>query len=511
MVKTPKTFLLPWVILGFLSVLLVWFYWPILTIQYGRLIGSEDYSYGLLLPLVSGYIIYLEWPRLKQQNWQPSWWGLVIMALGFLLYIFGELITDLYTSTLSFLLVVTGLVYLYGGWKLSRFLVFPLALLFLMIPWPDFVTRQLTLPLQLLSSRLATGILHTIGVAAVRQGNVIDLGVSQLQVVAACSGLRYILSLGALGIIFCYFYQRRLWKALVLLISLVPTAIVANALRVAAMGLYPVLQQEGFWHSFSGWLIFVFSFGLLALLNWLLNYLRPEAPGSFAESPSGETGTPGQISPGLPQSRTSHLLAALVLVLLAGPLAHKLAQAPPIPLLKSLADFPMQIGSWQGRHVPMDSEMVRATQCDAYLNADFQNPEHGNINLWIAYYESQKKAGGSVHSPLSCFRGGGWIVLDSQTVNLAPDYSVKYLLLDQGGTILVVYYWFIQGGRWVTNEYFNKLYTGFSSLVRRRPDGALVRLITPTAGDPQNVKLARERLNSFSELLIPVLPRFIKE
>jgi len=506
--KTPKTFLLPWVILGFLFVLLVWFYWPILTIQYGRLISSEDYSYGLLLPLVSGYIIYLKWPRLKRQNWQPSWWGLVIMTLGFLLYIFGELITDLYTSTLSFLVVVTGLVYLYGDWKLTHFLAFPLMLVFLMIPWPDFVTRQLTLPLQLLSTRLATGFLHTIGVAAVRQGNVIDLGVSQLQVVAACSGLRYILSLGALGIIFCYFYQRRLWKALILLLALVPTAIVANALRVAAMGLYPLLQQEGFWHTFSGWLIFVFSFGVLGLLNWLLNYLQPES--AEAASPRAIAAS-DPVNPGLSPSRTAHSLAALVLVLAAGPLAHSLAQAPPVPLAKSFVDFPMQIGPWQGRHVPMDPEMVRATQCDAYLNADFQNPEHGNINLWIAYYESQKKAGGSVHSPLSCFRGGGWIVLDSQTVNLAPDYSVKYLLLDQGGTILVVYYWFIQGGRWVTNEYFNKLYTGFSSLVRRRPDGALVRLITPTAGDPKNVKLARERLNSFSELLIPVLPRFIKE
>ena len=171
----------------------------------------------------------------------------------------------------------------------------------------------------------------------------------------------------------------------------------------------------------------------------------------------------------------------------------------------------MQIGNWQGHHVPIDPKMVKATECDAYLNADFINPDHGNISLWITYYETQKKAGGAVHSPLSCFRGGGWIVLDSQTLNLSPGHPIKYLLLDQAGTQLVVYYWFIQGGRWVTNEYFNKLYTGFSSLFRRRPDGALVRLITPTTGDEENVKLARQRLDAFTNLLIPVLPRFIRK
>lgn len=491
-----------------LALIITWFYWPVIIVTFKRISHSEDYSYGLLLPFVSGYIIYLKWPVLRNHNWQPSWAGLGLMALGFCLYIFGELITDLYTSSISLIVVLSGLLLLLGGWKNVRLLAFPLLLLLLMIPPPAFVTRQLTLPLQLLSSHLATGFLHVIGVAAVRHGNVIDLGARQLQVVAACSGLRYILSLGALGIIFCYFYQRRLWKAAILLISLIPTAILANAVRVATMGLYPALQQEGFWHTFSGWLIFIISFGLLGALNWLLNYVNPENPAAS----NNVAALTSQVNSGVRHpSRTTYLLAALVLVLAAGPLAHKLAQAPPIPLLKSFADFPLHLGNWQGHHVPMDPEMVKATQCDAYLNAEYTNPDHGAVSLWISYYESQKKAGGSVHSPLSCFRGSGWIVLDSGMFNLSPGHPVRYLLLDQGGNRLVVYYWFIQGGRWVTNEYFNKLYTGFSSLVRRRPDGALVRLIAPTTGEPGNVKLAQKHLEAFSRLLTPVLPRFIKE
>ena len=99
------------------------------------------------------------------------------------------------------------------------------------------------MPLQLISSSLATALLQMVGIPAFCQGNVIDLGVRQMQVVEACSGLRYILSLFALGVIFCYFFQRRLWKIILLLIALIPAAIVANAFRVMGMGIFPALQQ----------------------------------------------------------------------------------------------------------------------------------------------------------------------------------------------------------------------------------------------------------------------------
>ena len=226
------------------------------------LFANDDYSFGLLLPLVSGYIIYKKWPLIRQIPINPSWIGLIIIFLGFSLYLAGELVTDLYTTRVSFVIVLSGVAYLLGGGKMLRVLAFPFFLLFFMIPLPNFVIRQLNLPLQLLSSQLATDILHAIGIVAVRQGNVIDLGVRQLQVVAACSGLRYILSLGALGIIFCYFYQRRAWKVAILLIAIVLGAIITNSLRIAAIAVFPVIQ-EGFWHYFSGWLIFIFLFGIV--------------------------------------------------------------------------------------------------------------------------------------------------------------------------------------------------------------------------------------------------------
>ena len=133
-----------------------------------------------------------------------------------------------------------------------------------------------------------------------------------MQIVSACSGLRYILALLALGIIFCYFYQRRPWKAALLLLSLIPAAIIANALRVAAMGIFPALQ-EGFWHGFSGWLIFLFCFAFLALFNWLLSWRQPKTE-ALAVKEAPPTGRLSHARPAF----FAPLLVAIIMVLGAG-------------------------------------------------------------------------------------------------------------------------------------------------------------------------------------------------
>ena len=325
------------IILGMiLGILLLWFYWPILSSLAFQLSNDEDYSFGLLLPLVSGYIVYLKWPQLRNQLWQPAWKGLAVMALGFVFYVLGQLIGVFYLLSLSFMVILTGLFLLLGGWHIVRLCAFPLILLVLMVPLPAVIIKNLTFPLQMFSSILAANFLHLIGIPVVRLGNVLDLGIRQLQVVAACSGLRYILSLTALGIIYCYFYQRRVWKVVILILSLVPAAIFANALRVAGMAIFPALQ-EGFWHSFSGWLIFVFCFAFLAGINWILNYLEPPVA-----APSSQEGIlPGDTPKKSPHPAfTPYLLAALGLVLIAGPMARRISEAPPISLLQSFNQIP---------------------------------------------------------------------------------------------------------------------------------------------------------------------------
>jgi exosortase D (VPLPA-CTERM-specific) len=488
-----------------LAIALLWFYWSVLTNLAYQLSTNEDYSFGLLLPLVSAYITYMKWPQIRSQRWNPSWLGLIIMAMGFGLYVMGELIGVFYLPVISFLVNLIGLLVLMGGWKILRFLAFPILLLFLMVPLPAVIMKNLTFPLQIVSSNLAAGLLQLLGIPLVRHGNVIDLGVRQLQVVAACSGLRYIMSLTALGIIYCYFYQRRTWKVAVLIISLVPAAIFANALRVAAMGIFPALQ-EGFWHSFSGWLIFVFCFAFLALNNWLLNYLQP--PVSVTPSQELPLTAASPIESHLP-ALTPYLMAALTLVLVAEPIALKLSKAPIVSLRQDFNAFPLIVGPWHGRRGFLDADMIKQVGADNYLEVAYTNPQGAMVSLWVAFYQSQtKEIAATIHSPAVCLTGAGWKTLESKVVEVAPGLHVKYLLMEQGGNRQLVYYWYLQRGRWLTNEFDSKLYMVFDGLVRRRSDGTLIRLITPAGPD---LAQARERLTAFANLLVPLLPQFIPE
>ncbi|MGQ9687941.1 MAG: VPLPA-CTERM-specific exosortase XrtD [Desulfobaccales bacterium] len=494
----------PFILRAILSLLLLltllWAYWPVITRLLTRLAADEDYSFGLLLPLVSAYIVYLKWPRISQLALTPAWTGLAVLFAGLILYVLGELSTDQYSPALSFVVSLGGVVFLAGGWGLLLLVLFPLFLLFFMIPLPQFLIQKLTLPLQMLSSRLATAILHLFGVPAVRQGNIIDLGVRQLQVVAACSGLRYILALLALGLIFCYFYQRRLWKAAILIIAVIPAAIFANALRVAAMGVYPDLQK-GFWHGFTGWLIFVFCFGCLLMLNKVLNWREAQTGGPPAPENPGSDAAPSRDQPA-----SAPLLAGIMLILAAGGLGLRLGDIPPVLLKQPLDRFPMQLGPWQGRSSLIDPIMFKATGADTYLNADYTDGAGHTINLWIAYYENQK-GGGAVHSPFSCLTGSGWELLEIGTTEAAPGHPVRYMLMQQGGNKYLVYYWYLQRGRWLASEYWNKLLLSWDGLTRRRADGALVRLITPVGQEQSSVQ---ERLNYFTQLLISQLPQFMR-
>ena len=441
-----KNYALPVIIL---VILMIWSYWPVLIRLLSYLSTSDDYSYGLIIPLISAYIVYLKWPQVKQRNWQPSWWGLLIMAGGFWLNIAGELAADLYIPRLSFVMTLSGLLVLIGGWQLLKLLIFPVLLLILMVPLPELVTNKLTMPLQLISSQLATGLLQLAGIPVFRQGNIIDMGVRQMQIVNACSGLRYILSLLALGIIFCYFYQRKPWKILILLLILIPATILANGFRVAAMGVYPVLLV-GFWHAFTGWLIFIFCFVILAVVNFILNRWSPpdeESISAIDLEPSEDIQTP-ESKRGL----WRYAFIAGFIILMFIPIAKRASYAPNYPLKEGFENFPMTIGSWQGRHVYIDPEMVAETKSQAHLNAEYSNPDHGMVSLWIAYYESQKKAGAFVHSPKGCFVASGWDIEKGETINIGENRPVNWMVVDRMGEKLLVYYWFLQRGRWLADE-----------------------------------------------------------
>ena len=166
----------------------------------------------------------------------------------------------------------------------------------------------------------------------------------------------------------------------------------------------------------------------------------------------------------------------------------------------------MTIASWKGRHVFIDPEMVAETKSQAHLNAEYLNPEHNLISVWIAYYESQKKAGAFVHSPKGCFVASGWEIEKGQTINISENKPVNWIVVNRMGEKLLVYYWFLQRGRWLADETRNKFYMAYDGFLRRRTDGALIRLITPVGN---NLEDAKQRLTLFAQEIAPILNNFI--
>ena len=266
----------PWV-LGFLTATL---YWPVLKHLVGQWWNDPNFSHGFFVPLFSIFVVWQERERLRRLRSEPSWSGLGIVAFGMCTLVVGQMGAELFLARTSLLIVLAGLIVLFYGWVVFRALLFPWAFLFLMVPMPAIVFNQITFPLQLLASRVSAAILPFFGVPILREGNVINLPSMALEVAEACSGIRSLMSLVTLSIIYGYLLEKRLWVRYLLAFASVPIAVAANSVRIIGTGLlvqyWDPEKAEGYFHASWGWLIFVISLILLYGLHGLIGWIWPE-------------------------------------------------------------------------------------------------------------------------------------------------------------------------------------------------------------------------------------------
>ena len=236
---------------------------------------DPNYSHGFVMPIFAGFVVWKMRDRLLKTELRPSWWGLPLSITAMALLVVGDLGAELFSSRLSILLLIAGVVLLFLGRNYLRALLFPWSMLLLMIPIPTIALNQITFPLQLLASQLATGLLSAVSVPVLRQGNVIQLPSTSLEVVAACSGIRSLMSLVALAAIFGYLINRGIWQRWLLVILAVPIAVVANSIRIMGAGILAQYwdpdKAEGFFHLFEGWVIFVLSLALLVIADKMIS------------------------------------------------------------------------------------------------------------------------------------------------------------------------------------------------------------------------------------------------
>lgn len=265
--------------IGLFATILLWAYGPTLWHLVGQWANSdEDYTHGFVVPIFSAYVLWQERARLRGILRQPSWSGLTLIFLGLAFLNLGQMGAELFTARSSLLLVLAGIVVLFFGWEIFRAVLFPWAFLLLAIPLPTIIYNKITFPLQLLASRIAAAVLPLFGVPVLRQGNVIQLANITLEVAKACSGIRSLMSLIALAIIYGYFLEQRLWVRWLLALAAVPIAVVANSARVIGTGLVANISPqyaEGYAHESLGLAVFVVSLILLYALHSLIQRLLP--------------------------------------------------------------------------------------------------------------------------------------------------------------------------------------------------------------------------------------------
>jgi exosortase len=261
-----------WLIL--LTMLTSVLYYPVLHSMISDWWDDPDYSYAFLVPVLVGYVLWRERRRYAGVNLQPHGVGVLIMLLSVCALIGGTLGADLFIPRFSlWMLLIGGVIYLFG-WSMLRALAFPLGYLVLMIPLPGIVQNQITFPLQLLASRTAENLIQLTGIPVFREGNLLRVPFYSVEVAQACSGIRSLLALIALGVAYAYLGERRTWIRLLLVMLMVPIAICTNAVRITVSCLvgykFGPEWAEGFLHLFSGWLIFVAALILLFLVHALL-------------------------------------------------------------------------------------------------------------------------------------------------------------------------------------------------------------------------------------------------
>jgi len=257
-----------------LVALVAWLYAPILLRLSFQWRSDPNFSHGFFVPIFSLFVVWQDRQKLQSIRRTPSNWGLALILLSLCTLILGVLGAELFLSRFSLVLLTTGLVIFFLGWEFFRALLFPLALLVLMIPIPAIVFNQITFPLQILASKVSAWFLPFLGVPVLREGNIINLPAMPLEVADACSGIRSLMTLTTLAIMYGYLLEKRVLIRVLLAIAAIPIAVIANGFRIVGTGLLVQYwnpdKAQGFFHEFSGWLIFVVSLFMLFFLHRLM-------------------------------------------------------------------------------------------------------------------------------------------------------------------------------------------------------------------------------------------------
>jgi exosortase D (VPLPA-CTERM-specific) len=478
---------------------------------------QEEYSHGFLIPVVTVWMLWTRRKAMVDSIGPPSWIGLVAILIASMLHLIGELSALFILSQIGLIVALLGVALCVGGVSLFQITFVPIAFLSFAIPLPYFLDSVVSWRLQLLSSEIGVGLIRALQIPVFLGGNVIDLGPYKLQVVEACSGLRYLYPLFSLGFLGAWLFQAPFWQRAIILLSTIPITIVMNSVRIVFVAVlvnrWGPTQAEGLLHLFEGWIIFLVCAGLLLAEIFLFNRFGARKPlesvfgvsSAEAKRTYDDRRTPIGIYP--------YIVSCFFLLILSG-LSGFMAsnRHEVIPDRTHFALFPVNLGTWRGRASSFDPQVEHFLGLTDYILSDYAQLDGHGINLYVAYYASQRK-GLSPHSPQVCIPGNGWQIIDLERTSLRnPDdgslLPINRVVVERETDKQLVYYWFEQRGRRIANEYLAKWHALEDAIFLNRSDGALVRLTTPIYPG-EELDDADKRLQAFVSQLLRGLIGFL--
>lgn len=470
---------------------------------------SSDYSYGFIIPIVSGYIVWL-----KRKDWlelplKIIWWGLPIIVLSAIILAFGLLENHPVFRNYAIVLMIFGIVLFNCGFHFTKALLMPILFLLLMIPLPNTVEVYFTSSLQSLSSWLSVQLIRLLGISVALEGNIVDIGIIQLNIVKACSGLRYVLPLFAVGIIYAYLMEKNRWKQFILTISTIPIAVLTNALRIAAVAIlieyFGINATKGFAHSITGFLVFFTALSFLVVEHWLLSFLyKSESPHNETTNSTKQlpTNTNLQETKNLPN--LSFIISSTLLLLFVGlTFVNVLAEVP----RKDFATFPLRLKDWEGKRDFMDDDIFKATQADDYLLLNYKNAKTWEtVNFFIAFHQRDLV----VHLPSFCMPAAGWSTKKLEDISWPPVARGKVSLLVSEMYLdkQLMVFWMETRKKRYTRYYTPKWDAIFTALSGKRPCLSVVRLST-VMDKGETVEESTQRLLRFYKDFQPILDQYV--
>lgn len=488
---------------------------------------DENYSHGLLVPIVIAFFVWTERERLQRATSEPSLiLGGTILAFSIVLLLAGTIGAELFTQRIAFVIALTGTVCYFFGKRLVLFLAVPAALLLLAIPIPQILFNRIAFPLQILASQMAVWGIRLFEVPTLRKGNIIDIlprGATQtisLEVVEACSGIRSLMTLVTLALVLGYFTRtdtdgklrfglfsgRDVIRTILLMLAAVPIAVLTNATRVSATGVltyyYGKSASEGTWHDASGWFVYIAALALLIAFNFVLRLLFGKQNDTI-----NDVETPSFIG------RKAPLLPILAVFLSGGLLVNWFAYRSEFtPQRQPLSLLSQTLGDWKqkGDAIKFEPEVENILKTTDYTMREYTLADGRIANIYVGYYASQR-TGATYHSPQNCLPGAGWVLSDPQTVDITLNdgrtFQANRYTLRNGIYHEVMLYWYQGRGRTESSEYSDKLNTIIDSISRRRSDGAMVRVMTGIGSDEDaSLKSATDLAAKLAEQLPPFVP-----